>query len=236
MEEILSLTWIETFFKLLDVFVGDVTDVTVAASDILSVVTNVTKVDEDQYMQILDVLQLFANGDFEKMLDGMIDMFETAEFMIGNDPAAENVQYLMKSMQSLELFEILEMMKFETQLAELFKDWQPVTDFLLALNFTTEDIQTISQANLNIPQILSSNEINTDFISTLPEVLCDPNKLSKYVNFTEIANVSDTLCQVTKDPLALMDAAVIFFEELDLETFIHLALTLDDIGIGNVQF
>ena len=53
----------------------------------------------------------------------MVDMFETAEFMIGNDPAAENVQYLMKSMQSLELFEILEMMKFETQLAELFKDW-----------------------------------------------------------------------------------------------------------------
>ena len=236
MEEILSLTWIETFFKLLDVFVGDVTDVTEAASDILSVVTNVTKVDDDQYMQILDVLQLFANGDFEKMLDGMVDMFETAEFMIGNDPAAENVQYLMKSMQSLELFEILEMMKFETQLAELFKDWQPVTDFLLALNFTTEDIQTISQANLKIPQILSSNEINTDFISTLPEVLCDPNQLSRYVNFTEIANVSDTLCQVTKDPLALMDAAVIFFEELDLETFIHLALTLDDIGIGNVQF
>ena len=235
MEEILSLTWIEQFFKLLDVFVGDATDVTEAASDILSVVTNVTKVDDDQYMQILDVLQLFANGDFEKMLDGMVDMFETAEFMIGNDPAAENVQYLMKSMQSLELFEILEMMKFETQLAELFKDWQPVTDFLLALNFTTEDIQTISQANLKIPQILSSNEINTDFISTLPEVLCDPNQLSRYVNFTEIANVSDTLCQVTKDPLALMDAAVIFFEELDLETFIHLALTLDDIGIGNAQ-
>ena len=231
MEEILSLTWIEQFFKLLDVFVGDATDVTEAASDILSVVTNVTKVDDDQYMQILDVLQLFANGDFEKMLDGMVDMFETAEFMIGNDPAAENVQYLMKSMQSLELFEILEMMKFETQLAELFKDWQPVTDFLLALNFTTEDIQTISQANLKIPQILSSNEINTDFISTLPEVLCDPNQLSRYVNFTEIANVSDTLCQVTKDPLALMDAAVIFFEELDLETFIHLALTLDDIGM-----
>ena len=107
MEEILSLNWMETFFKLLDVFVEDATDVTEAASEILKVVTNVTKV-EDQYMQILDVLQLFANGDFEKMLDGMVDMFETAEFMIGNDPAAENVQYLMKSMQSLELFEILE--------------------------------------------------------------------------------------------------------------------------------
>ena len=230
MEEILSLTWVETFFKLLDVFVEDATDVTEAASEILNVVTNVTKVD-DQYVQILEVLQLFANGDFEKMLDGMVDMFETAEFMIGNDPAAENVQYLMKSMQKLELFEILEMMKFETELSDMFKAWEPVTEFLSGLNFTTEDIQLISQANLNIPQILSSNDISSDFVSTLPAVVCDPDLLSRYVNFTDIANVSDTLCQITKDPMALMDAAVLFFEELDLETFVHLALTLDDIGM-----
>ena len=83
------------------------------------------------------------------------EIFESSEVLLGNNVIANNANELMKGVQDLEMYKILTMLQFETKLSSLFKDWKPAETFLMEIGLSEESIQSLADADLNIPGVIT---------------------------------------------------------------------------------
>ena len=73
--------------------------------------------------------------------------------MAGNDPIAENIQILLNGVKTTEVFDILTLLQFETEIGEVFVNWQPIEGFLKSLGIDDESIDILAKAELNLPEV-----------------------------------------------------------------------------------
>ena len=81
------------------------------------------------------------------------ELFDAVDVMAGNDPIAENIQILLNGVKTTEVFDILTLLQFETEIGEVFVNWQPIEGFLKSLGIDDESIDILAEAELNLPEV-----------------------------------------------------------------------------------
>ena len=83
-----------------------------------------------------------------------MEIFDSSNVLIGNNPMAENVQQLLSGVQQLKIYDIMTSLQFKTKLADLFINWEPVATFVTELGLESQNVESLGDATLNIPGVI----------------------------------------------------------------------------------